>query len=118
MDQTKKQETLTKIKDTYLKEVDNNAKKHIAHTGNDLASSAFRPAYHTEMTTISNPPKVRHSTDKKGEDGRVIIDKKNFLTTKIKKGATDNVLFTKPDYTTIGIHATQATLTKILASSR
>lgn len=43
-------------------------------------------------------PKKAH----KDEDGRVVTQPPNFLTTKIKKGHTDQVLFSAPDYITTG----------------
>lgn len=44
------------------------------------------------------PPKV----PKKDVDGRVATEPPNFLTTKVKKGHTDQVLFSAPTYTSVG----------------
>ena len=38
---------------------------------------------------------------KRDDDGRVSTQPPNFLTTKIKKGHTDNILFSKPSYTSV-----------------
>ncbi|CAI2374592.1 unnamed protein product [Moneuplotes crassus] len=44
------------------------------------------------------PPKLAH----KDEDGRVVTEPPNFLTTKVKKGNIDQVLFSEPGYITSG----------------
>mmetsp|Transcript_656 Transcript_656/g.761 ORF Transcript_656/g.761 Transcript_656/m.761 type:complete len:338 (+) Transcript_656:12-1025(+) len=44
------------------------------------------------------PPKLAN----KDEDGRVTTEPPNFLTTKVKKGDTDDVLFSAPSYVTTG----------------
>jgi len=55
-----------------------------------------------EMIHYSPKPKVLSLQGKKDKEGKVTTGPKNFLTNKIKKGATDNVLLSKPDYVTIG----------------
>ena len=44
------------------------------------------------------PPKVPN----KDEDGRVVTEPPNFLTTQGKKGKTDDVLFSSPSYVSTG----------------
>jgi hypothetical protein len=39
---------------------------------------------------------------RKGEDGAVITDPRNFTTKKVRKGHTDDVLFSKPSYVAVG----------------
>ena len=59
---------------------------------------------------FSIPPSIAHGDNsyftptacRKGDDKKVTIGPKNFLTTKIKKGSLDSVLLSKPSYVTVG----------------
>ena len=53
-------------------------------------------------TAIGDDSYYRDKKARKDADGHVITEPRNFTTKKVKKGHIDSVLFSKPDYVSIG----------------
>ena len=45
---------------------------------------------------------INHCAARRDAEGAVITDPRNFTTKNVKKGHIDSVLFSKPDYVSIG----------------
>jgi len=66
----------------------------------------FRPRFglfsQPASTAIGETNKFKTRHPKRDEEGAVILENRNFYSTKTKKGHTDSVLFSKPSYIAVG----------------
>jgi hypothetical protein len=84
----------------------------ICYIGKDLVCFHRQFQQLLVMILITNLNKVLHITiylthftlARKDETGAVVTDPRNFTTKNVKKGKTDDVLFSKPSYVSQGIN--------------